>query len=151
MLRAIALRGAFSVAFLLIGGAAALYAQGTAAKPDTSLTKNELRRLYEQDQADRRQRPIDWKVVVEKDRQRRQRVRAMIEAEALRTADDFYHAAMIFQHGADSTDYLLARDLARQTVQRDSTHATALQLTAMAQDRYLWSIDVRQEALFWIG
>lgn len=68
----------------------------------------------------------------------------MMEADSLVTANDYYHAAMIFQHGSDSVAYKLAWDLAEIAVTLDSTHYSALWLTAAAQDRYLLSIGKRQ-------
>ncbi|MEO1633193.1 MAG: hypothetical protein AAFU38_20695, partial [Bacteroidota bacterium] len=57
---------------------------------------------------------------------------------------DYFHAAMIFQHGRDSTDYRNARDFAQRAFELDPTHSTASWLIAAATDRYLWSIDQPQ-------
>ena len=62
----------------------------------------ELRRMYNEDQGDRSAhdaRTIDWAVVAPRDRARRDRVRAILAEGRLVTANDYYHAGMIFQHG----------------------------------------------------
>jgi hypothetical protein len=44
-------------------------------------------------------RKIDWTVVGEQDAERRAAVRKMIDADQLHTADDYFDAGLIFQHG----------------------------------------------------
>jgi hypothetical protein len=63
----------------------------------------ELRGLFEQDQADRRAGPVDAGVQ-ERDRRRRQRLEELRAAGVLRTAEDHYHAAMLLQHGETLAD-----------------------------------------------
>ncbi len=104
----------------------------------------ELANLYQADQADRSGSIEDWTIVSENDRKRRARVLEMLEADSLVTANDYYHAAMVFQHGEDSVAYKLAWDLAEKAVSLDSIHTKALWLTAAAADRYLLSIDKLQ-------
>ena len=58
-------------------------------------------------------------------------------AGGIRTANDHYHAAMVYQHGADTTSYRLAYEHARRAVERDPDHAEAKWLSAAAWDRYL--------------
>ncbi len=107
----------------------------------------ELYDLFQADQAERMDDDINWDSVSVHDQQRRERVRELLDSGLVKTADDYYHAAMIFQHGTDSSDYLLAHQLARQAVELDSTHANALWLVAASKDRYLHSIDKPQ----WYG
>ena len=64
-------------------------------------------------------------------------VDSVLAAGGARTAADFYHAAMIYQHGADTTSYRRAHDLARRAVELDPDHADAKWLTAASWDRYL--------------
>ena len=62
----------------------------------------ELRRLYDADQSDRdsrRLRPDLW----ERDRARRRRVQELIDSGALVSAEDHYHAAMVFSTATRST------------------------------------------------
>jgi hypothetical protein len=71
----------------------------------------ELRGLFEQDQADRRAGPVDAGVQ-ERDQRRRQRLEALRAAGVLRTAEDHYHAAMLLQHGETLADAWRAHELA---------------------------------------
>ena len=64
-------------------------------------------------------------------------VDSVLTAGGARTANDFYHAAMIYQHGADTTSYRRAHDLASRAVEIDPDHADAKWLTAASWDRYL--------------
>jgi hypothetical protein len=101
----------------------------------------ELHRMYLEDQAARRlpYDQIDWKVVSARDAEHRKRVDEMIAAGELTAADDYYHAAMIFQHGSHPADYARANELAREAVRRDPTHARARWLVAATHDRHLKS------------
>lgn len=99
----------------------------------------ELYRMFSQDQADR-QPPINWEVVTKRDEERRTRAWEMIRNDSLKVADDYFHAAIILQHGRDSTDYHMAYQLASKAAELDTTHNTAKWLSAAAKDRYLWSI-----------
>src|SRR5689334_8149617 len=64
----------------------------------------ELQAVFEEDQADRSTffEQLDHeqlRQVLQRDRARRQRVEELVESEALQTSEDYFHAAMIFQHG----------------------------------------------------
>jgi hypothetical protein len=72
----------------------------------------ELQRMFEQDQAERSVAAIDWTALTRRDTHRRERAQALLAAGALRTAADYYHAAMLFQHGDDLADFRLAHALA---------------------------------------
>lgn len=107
----------------------------------------ELYEMFLQDQADRSQDSVDWDMVAKRDDVHRMRVWEMIKSDSLKAADDYFHAAMILQHGLDSTDYKMAHKLAKKAVALDSTSKLAKWLTAAAWDRYLWSIGKPQ----WYG
>lgn len=107
----------------------------------------ELYHMMQQDQADRMTEDIDWDTVVAHDRMHRTRVRQLLDSGLVRTADDYFHAAMIFQHGEDSTAYRFAHHLATKAVELDSTHNSARWLAAASWDRYLWSMGKSQ----WYG
>ena len=107
----------------------------SSERPDNA----ELTEMYRQDQAARMAGEIDWDTLVVEDRERRHRVQEMLDAGSIVTANDHFHAAMIFQHGADSTAYRKAYDLAQRSVELDSTNGVAQWLTAAAWDRYLIS------------
>ena len=64
-------------------------------------------------------------------------VDSVLTAGGARTANDFYHAAMIYQHGADTTSYRRAHDLATRAVELNPDHAEAKWLSAASWDRYL--------------
>lgn len=64
-------------------------------------SNQDLADLGIQDQSDRRPgaEPIDWSVVRRSDQDRRDRVLAMLRDGRVRSSNDFYSAALIFQHG----------------------------------------------------
>jgi len=62
----------------------------------------ELEKMYNEDQGSRMQANIDWKVLSKQDSLRRVRVNELIREEKVRTGKDYYHSAMIFQHGNDT-------------------------------------------------
>ena len=100
---------------------------------------SELRKMYEEDQNARKVEKIDWDQLTVEDSIRRAKVTGMINQNLLSTSNDFLHAAMIFQHGNDSTYFKIARDLSKRAVEIDSTNKLARWLIAAAQDRYLLS------------
>jgi tetratricopeptide (TPR) repeat protein len=99
----------------------------------------ELYRLFQEDQADRRGE-VEWEEVSVRDEERRAAVAKMIEEDQLHAVDDFVHAAFIFQHGADSTAYRAANELAMRAVALDSTSVGARWIAAASMDRYLQSV-----------
>lgn len=116
---------------------------------------SELTTLYQQDQAARKAADIDWSKLVEEDQIRQDRVRQLLAADSVVTANDFLHAAMIFQHGGDSSSYRLAHELVVRSVELDSTNNVARWLTAATYDRYLLSLNQPQwygtQYLIWDG
>ena len=73
---------------------------------------NELATMFEADQAARRGGDIDWAVVNAQDAERRSAVMRILVAGEVRTAQDYYNAAMIFQHGGSEEDIRLAHAFA---------------------------------------
>jgi hypothetical protein len=53
------------------------------------------------------------------------------------SADDYFHAAMVFQHGEGVADIERANALAKEAVARDPAHKQARWLTAASEDRVL--------------
>jgi hypothetical protein len=94
----------------------------------------ELTRLFDQDQRDRAagELPSD---LTARDRARRAMVMRLIDDGRLCTPGDFFHAAMVFQHGRTSGHYHLAFELARRAA--DAGHHRARWLAAAAMDRWL--------------
>jgi hypothetical protein len=104
-------------------------------------TNAEMTAIFEADQADRSggvSAAIDWRAVTPRDVARRARVRALLDAGALASGDDYYHAAFVFQHGSEPGDYLLAHSFALIAAARGRPDATWI--GAATLDRYLQAI-----------
>src|SRR5579883_72145 len=74
----------------------------------------ELARMFAEDQADRQPedgKPIDWRVVGPRDKERLAKARELYSGGKLATGADYYHTAMILQHSAAPGDHLLAHEL----------------------------------------
>lgn len=100
----------------------------------------ELMQIYEDDQGDRAAssyEQIDWTKVTPRDQVRRKRVDEIIAAGGAKVADDYYHAAMVYQHGDRPEEIQRAHDLAVQAVALDPNHDNAKWLAAAAEDRKL--------------
>jgi hypothetical protein len=78
----------------------------------------ELARIYDEDQADRAMvyEKIDWAQVNPRDEARRKRVDEIVAAGGARAADDYNHAAMVYQHGNKPDEIQRAHDLAVKAV-----------------------------------
>ena len=112
---------------------------GCTSSQEAALGNDRLAALYEQDQADRQLGDgADWSAITRRDAERRREVQALLDAGGVRTAADHYHAAMVFQHGGDSTSFRKARDLAREADRMG--HGPARWLAAAALDRHLLSV-----------
>jgi len=99
----------------------------------------EMIEIFAADQADRlTPSSIDWSVVAPRDRERRKRVRELLDQGLLRSGEDFAKAAFVFQHGEESDDYLLAHALAMAAQAKGRTDAAWI--GAASLDRYLDSI-----------
>lgn len=96
-----------------------------------------LRALFEADQRERTGEAIDWEVLRVSDARRRVVVKAWLDAGAVTAPLDRFRAAMLFQHGRTSDDYLLAHDLARAAAEGGCREARWL--TAATEDRLLLS------------
>ena len=94
----------------------------------------ELRVLYEEDQADRRANQLTPDVL-ERDRAHRRRAVELLDAGVVQTGEDFFHAAMIFQHGDTLEDFLRAHELAQRAAELG--HRRGGWLAAAAHDRWL--------------
>lgn len=110
----------------------------------TPLDNEELVVIYENDQADRKTANIDWSVISPRDKKRKIRLFEMLDSNLVRTAKDYHHAAMIFQHGGDSISYAMAVKLIKKSLELDSTSTMNKWLFAAATDRYLLSIGESQ-------
>lgn len=99
----------------------------------------ELAKLYAEDQANRQQPPksIDWSVVGARDEDRQATVLRILGTGGVRTANDYYAAAMVLQHGSAPSDFRLAYSLASIGSQINPDDKALKWLTAAAWDRYL--------------
>jgi hypothetical protein len=98
----------------------------------------ELSALFEADQADRQTlftaNTSEYQDLRERDLQRRRRAAILIAEGALQVAEDYYHAAMIFQHGETQEDVWHAHTLASAAAERGLR--SAKWLAAAALDRW---------------
>lgn len=109
----------------------------------------QLKVLYEQDISERNS--IDWDTASphqisrlrQKDKARRDQVLNLIRKKKIRTAADYHHAALIFQHGDVPDDYKLAHNFAQKAVKLGDK--SAKWLYAATLDRYLISIGKPQK------
>jgi hypothetical protein len=76
--------------------------------------------------------------MIAEDEARRTRTAQLINDDALSTANDFYRAAFIYQHGGETSSYLVAHTLAVAAAARG--HQKAGWISAATLDRYLQSI-----------
>lgn len=113
-------------------------AQQKIAAGDEHKDNAALKALYDADQSGRSSKSIDWSKLGPEDAQRRDEVHRMLDAGEVRTANDYWHAAMVFQHGLTPDDYLLAHVLAVDAISLGSKYARWL--SAATLDRYLRSI-----------
>jgi hypothetical protein len=123
----------------------------TAQHPAPTTDNAELKQMFIADQFDRGNDPYDPKAkvpyipgndVTKNDAARRTRVRQMIDSGLVRTGADYFRAALVFQHGSQPQDYLLAHVLAEVSVARGGNYSRWL--SAAALDRYLLSIGQSQ-------
>lgn len=101
-------------------------------------SNKELEKIYADDQADRANMftmPAGQiGKMLKNDGPRRKRVREMIDAGALTTAEDYVRAAFIFQHGGAPDDFLMAHVLGMIATKMDGS---GVGIAAMSLDRYL--------------
>src|SRR5688500_5358416 len=113
-----------------------------AASPvQTGEPNAELTRMFTEDQDDRKPEPgrgINWVAVEKRDEARLARVRELYQRDQLRAGADYYHAAMILQHGGQPSDYLLAHELCVVAIAKGEQRAKWL--AAASEDRFLGSV-----------
>lgn len=96
-----------------------------------------LRQLYQADQAERADTALKWQDVLEHDRSRAAQVKQMLAAGQLKTADDFFHAAAILNHGADFDEFRLANAIAAIGLARFPQNAALMRVYATTWDRMM--------------
>ncbi len=103
----------------------------------------EVARLFNNDQAIRADgSKVDWEVARLEDANRRVAVQKLLDEGRLRSGTDFYHAAFIFQHGREPSDFLKAHGLAVIAAARGRRDATWI--AAATLDRYLQNVGQKQ-------
>ena len=107
----------------------------------------ELEQLYKSDQSDRQAQPINWEELREADAVRREQVLSILKEGDIQSARDYFHAAMIFQHGNSPEDIRLAHSFATIAATLDSSLANVNWLKAATWDRLLLNFDQPQ----WFG
>src|SRR5471032_918776 len=82
----------------------------------------ELSKMYMEDQSSRDVAPgasIDWDVLRAEDAAREKRVKELLSLGPFASGADYYHAAMILQHGTTPDDFWLAHDLCVVAISRE--------------------------------
>jgi len=98
----------------------------------------ELAAIYEADQAARsKPAEIDWTVLLPEDRKRRERVMELLRSGEVRAAEDYHHAAMVFQHGENLDDIRLAHALSTIAMSLAPDETRYRWLTAASWDRIM--------------
>jgi len=87
---------------------------------------SQLKHLYEEDQQDRLNFNWDDKKhpeyqeklqeLIQKDERRRKRVLRLYTQQKIKTAQDFYYAALILQHGNSPNDFKIANEFAKKAM-----------------------------------
>jgi hypothetical protein len=109
------------------------------------LMNEELHALFVADQADRNDHPVydtlEYWQLRQRDAQRHQRVNELLAEGLVIVPDDYFHTALIFQHGETLEDIWQAHELARRAAEMEATKAMdykdSLWLAAAALDRWL--------------
>lgn len=135
------------IAFIgLIGITAVYVAIQILILPRSSEVSTTLAETYAADQEMRFsgvESPVDIVKFTASDWIRVNRVRRIVAADLLVTADDYAHAARILQHGSTADDYLQAHELSLTAYELG--RADMLRHSALAEDRYLIATDQPQK------
>jgi hypothetical protein len=137
-----------ALAGLLSTLCAAADVESTAATGLAVKTNRELAQLYSEDQADRQPKDGKWtysRAVRRRDEARLKRVMEIYRAGELKTGWDYFHAAIILQHGRRKEDYLLSHELCVTAVfnagnEKADWVGLAKWLAAASEDRFLLEI-----------
>jgi uncharacterized protein len=107
---------------------------------DAMTDNSRLSVMLNEDQADRiswGQKKIDADTILERDERRRAEVRQMLATNEVRTAHDFYCAAVIFHHGQTIDHYRLATSLAWVSMTIEPTNKDYAYMSASTWDRLM--------------
>lgn len=139
-----------SIAAATLGGCASTtpgpelggVAKSAAVKAADSAADNaELASLFKGDQADRSpgSAPADWHAMEKNDLARQARVRELLDSGGVKTARDYFHAAMVFQHAEGADGVQLAHELAM--IGACLGDKNSRWLAAASYDRMLMNLD----------
>jgi hypothetical protein len=125
------------VTVLVVASYETAFANNThAAMPDNP----RLSAMLDEDQADRiswREKKIDSDTIIDRDEKRRAEVKRMLASAQVRTAHDFYCAALVFHHGHTIDDYRLATSLAWVSMTIEPANKDYAYLSASTWDRFM--------------
>jgi len=119
----------------------------SAQKKDTNAS-SEIHQLFVADQDERRSwgsktfTDEEIKQAEERDAKRRERAKQIYLSGGLKTGRDYYDAALLFQHGDQPDDYLLAHVLATVGIAKGNTDCRWM--AAATLDRFLQSLKQKQ-------
>jgi hypothetical protein len=105
-------------------------------------TSGEMTALFKEDQQARQVEKVDWAKREPEDAVRRKRTRDLLDAGGLKSGNDYFHAAFIFQHGPTAEDHLLAHVLAMAAIKLGREDASWIATATL--DRYLQRIGQSQ-------
>ena len=100
--------------------------------------REELARMFAEDQSDRTTEPVNPQYVVPRDAARLARVKQLYHSQAIQTGEDYFHAAMILQHSPNTDDYLLAHEFCVAAIGAGVEQAKWL--AAASEDRFLMNV-----------
>jgi hypothetical protein len=125
---------------VLLCASASLSAQVPSVAPNSVLLKT-VHQLFEEDQEDQPGHGPNGTSLVDEQQYnarveiRKKQVRDLLANGGLKTGEDFYDAAFIFQHGESAEDYLFAHVLAMDALLKG--YDIAKWIAAATLDRYL--------------
>lgn len=121
-----------------------IYASNAYQQTQEPKDNKELAEIYKQDQADRQGdfTPERIEALNKNDKIRLARVGTLVKEGKIKTKNDFFHAAMVFQHAPDKDGYKMAHELA--VIAAMKGHNAGPWLSAASWDRFLLSLDEKQ-------
>ena len=144
----------FTILCLLSVAVWSTNSSGSAQSVGSECSKNvprsassELAEMFTEDQIDRSALDAErgfqqWQEILVHDKAHHARVLELIHQGGLQSAEDYYHAAMIMQHGNEPTDFMLAHILATAAALKGSKPAKWL--SAASFDRLMQKLSQPQ-------
>ncbi len=102
-------------------------------------SNSELALMVEEDQFDRTEQRKANPEVEPRDAHRLRQAKKFVKDGKVKTALDYYHAALIFQHGKQAAEYKQAHELALKALELNPDLRDARWLAAASMDRWLWA------------